>query len=908
MSREPRRSIGRLQEITDTDVKVSRRRTSRLQTAAPTTCARPEAHASGVPTSSSRGPAQRSHRTGEAPLPMPALLPPIAAADWDPGRLLDDNEPHLALHVPAQASSNSLALSQSTQSFEDEVVAGYWYALVHVGGVFRLEPTQYVLQEWDTKSASLKLGVYVHLVRLPRGPNEYGSSCSCARWKAVNLCLHDIVLRQHVTTLELLPIIAPAPLPPAVFLHQTPFRDIYIYSCVASPGRYDSGKRVIVSYQRDGRWHCQSCRYSESCKHKPYAAEHAALSGFLFDGSDGTAVPPIEDGADDVEGALLVAVAGRDERKHGCVSYLTIPAPRWCSLPHEDTQSIRPPESTLSFPLDALSRCSCGTTLQSIGASLPPTTTIRAVLYGYTSRSDVQLEVLACPACNHHRRLIGPDLGSVGIFNWSNTILFTHELLNAYTNAFTASETPFSAFCVMIRRQYEDHTSSMQFCSDETFVCAWFAFVQLQDLGNTMTCPTCGPSPAVVIADGVSLATHSSKLTPHIRPPTYTDTSSERVETISSYKARALPAIPQKDVRSVVLRCLEVTASPLKIPVDLPDISKVEHTHPSIAELLRLIAKTPNAILRRTYRNFAQQVAAPDIVLQLVPYKAVPYLRQLADTGLAVDWLQALIPALGRILEVLRALVLPVPDEVCGVARWLADRTEEVYNRLAQHDPAPPSTSSAADGDNSDDWRITGTCYGLPAVRTRRIYPKLRHDTDPTDINAEEMGECNKFFKTYPRNRLAGGILVLWCTHSICLGFHTIPVAEGRNDVFSAIYTRFPTAPQIVVYDFACQLAPYCFVREARYFSDTRFLIDELHARDHTKCGQACFASNAMQYDERIRAVNTSAGECGNGGVGRIRKSVSYMIYEHAVVYTRVFMNVWNRMITRRMAKTANGT
>ncbi|KAJ2991866.1 hypothetical protein NUW54_g8079 [Trametes sanguinea] len=170
-----------------------------------------------------------------------------------------------------------------------------------------------------------------------------------------------------------------------------------------------------------------------------------------------------------------------------------------------------------------------------------------------------------------------------------------------------------------------------------------------------------------------------------------------------------------------------------------------------------------------------------------------------------------------------------------------------------------------------------------------------------TDVDTEEMGECNKFYKAYPRNRLAGGILVLWCTHSICLGFHTIPVAEGRNDVFSAIYTRFPEAPKVIVYDFACQLAPYSLVREARYFAKTRFLIDELHARDHSKCGQACFASNSMQYDERIRAVNTSAAECGNGCTGRIRKSVSYMTYEHAIIYTKVFMDIRNRIVTRKM-------
>ncbi|KII84578.1 hypothetical protein PLICRDRAFT_117458 [Plicaturopsis crispa FD-325 SS-3] len=145
--------------------------------------------------------------------------------------------------------------------------------------------------------------------------------------------------------------------------------------------------------------------------------------------------------------------------------------------------------------------------------------------------------------------------------------------------------------------------------------------------------------------------------------------------------------------------------------------------------------------------------------------------------------------------------------------------------------------------------------------------------------------------------------MVLWCTHSICLGFHSIPIAEGRNDVFSAIYTRFPVAPKVIIYDFACQLAPYCLVREARYFGHTRFLIDEMHAHDHTRCGQACFASNAMRFDPQIRASNTSAAECGNGGMGRIRKSVSFMAYDHAIQFTKVFLDVWNRNKINRMAK-----
>lgn len=300
-------------------------------------------------------------------------------------------------------------------------------------------------------------------------------------------------------------------------------------------------------------------------------------------------------------------------------------------------------------------------------------------------------------------------------------------------------------------------------------------------------------------------------------------------------------------------------------------------------------------------------MAAPDIVLQLVSYATIEPLRQFAN-GTDVEWLQALCPALGRILQMHRNAAMPIPLEIRNIARWLADRADTVYSNLARHNPAPPLmvTSQEPNSLAPESWIDTGTCYGSPAVRSRRAYPKLRYDNSLTDIDPDEMGECKKYYKTYSRNKLAGGILVLWCTHSICLGFHTIPVAEGRNDVFSAIYTRFPQAPDIIVYDFACQLAPYSFVREARYFAHTKFLIDELHARDHTKCGPACFASNAMQYDERIRSINTSAAECGNQGLGRIRKSVSYMSYRHAVVYTKKFLDVWNLMRAQKISDINN--
>ncbi|KAF8513675.1 hypothetical protein BU17DRAFT_77165 [Hysterangium stoloniferum] len=125
--------------------------------------------------------------------------------------------------------------------------------------------------------------------------------------------------------------------------------------------------------------------------------------------------------------------------------------------------------------------------------------------------------------------------------------------------------------------------------------------------------------------------------------------------------------------------------------------------------------------------------------------------------------------------------------------------------------------------------------------------------------------ECGKYYNKYKKACLTSGLMVLWCHHFICLGFHIIPTAEGRNDVFSAIYPSF--------------------------FCNTWFVIDEFH----TKCSKASAASFVMQYDPLLLSVNTSAAEIGNSGAAKICKSASYMTQRHAIQYVKVYMEVMNR-------------
>lgn len=66
---------------------------------------------------------------------------------------------------------------------------------------------------------------------------------------------------------------------------------------------------------------------------------------------------------------------------------------------------------------------------------------------------------------------------------------------------------------------------------------------------------------------------------------------------------------------------------------------------------------------------------------------------------------------------------------------------------------------------------------------------------------------CNKNFKT--GTKLNGGVMILWCRHRVCVGFHMIQTGEGPNDVFSPLYTRWKKPPRTIIYDYACQLMPY---------------------------------------------------------------------------------------------------
>jgi len=224
----------------------------------------------------------------------------------------------------------------------------------------------------------------------------------------------------------------------------------------------------------------------------------------------------------------MAAEAFAEETAKRAVSHLPISPPEWCRLPADNNEiprvSFQGGRNLPSrFTLDSNSRCSCGETESSL-----PVTDSELIIYTSSGAIYKTVEKRYCPSCRNTKGCIGPDLREYGVFNWNNTIAFSHELMHSYTSQFTTSETPIFAFHQTVINTYLNERSPKALCSLRTFVLAYFAFARLVLISSKMECPQCGPNPPIVIADGVSISFPKHRLE-SLKPPTISDKSKSHV-------------------------------------------------------------------------------------------------------------------------------------------------------------------------------------------------------------------------------------------------------------------------------------------------------------------------------------------------------------------------------------------
>ncbi|CAK5276917.1 unnamed protein product [Mycena citricolor] len=746
-----------------------------------------------------------------------------------------------------EAGVTGTALKEGAAGAGIDAEDGYGAFCAHIqeegGAFYQIGSELFVVNGWEISTKSSKTSVWYHLQRSLIGGTQV-IVCRCPSSKPDYRCVHERFLCDYGE--ELFPVdvfFKERDADMAVLFSRYKTGDgIYLnhFSAQSSNSRSLSG-RVIIQYQGNegstGSWK---------------GPKDSFLYGFASDELEGT-------GAVETFVDYQVTRQCRSTREIKAVSHLPVLPPIWASLPTNPVLYQRPAPLVTkpdTLVLSESSTCACSDLRYSFNPSLPISERPCTVYGLYRSWSTV-IQVQSCgnPSCHH--RLVGPDCRELGIFNYNNTRLFLHKLLDEYTSAYTSSETPFSAWVLTLGRRYELHRQEGDDCGEpfpsaEVFRAVWFLYVKLQYLEGDMMCPKCGPLPENTIWDGVTLAFNRKHLLPSLEPPTVTQLTSDVRDRTKYMPNQQL--IPDRKARHAIRKVITgrpLTLSGLKnldakiraakrkngTPGDedpeegseeeddanvedtsapmshaqrsaqreqadyLSRMSAISQAVDGLKKLSIVLAKmfesefgdtaiASDHIPSQVYVRFFAQLSADESALQMLTSTGMENLNRFIRVPSKINI--SLLYETPTIYELIKHEMSlgPLTTDTVKLCNWLLIRGREVFQELRVAVTQPGSTNSGLPtrllGEYQEHpWAETGCCYGLPKIRERPVYPKLIYDSE-NKVGGKRGAKCSKFYSQYGERRLTGGIMCVWCTHSVCYGFHCIPRGEGRNDVFSA--------------------------------------------------------------------------------------------------------------------------
>ena len=561
------------------------------------------------------------------------------------------------------------------------------------------------------------------------------------------------------------------------------------------------------------------------------------------------------------------------------------------------------------------------------------------VLYGIVSAVRVMLYSTQCLGCGH---IMDYDGGEEEIYNYNNKYLLEHSLLNDFTYLYTRSTMPFHGYVASRQLQYKNHRCQYNFVSRQFYIRVWISFQRLQKWGFKYSCPWCGDTPEDSIWDGVAVSVRASEAM-DLRPPQYIYPDAPLMEPNRS----AFTFFTNRKMAALLYRHIGPTyhnykAENFKVltPTELQTVTQL------LTPIMPLVASALPALSHSDWRLFKPDICTDSIghlkhlralisalctdmpITQLIRSPGHLLLRDLVNNPLLFlqdryrRSLHVYSPMLYDVFNgyFLSSKLAAIPPLAMEVLKQCLDRLMEVQkechlpngassNRL----PELPKDDPRAlhDGVNYR-FRQTGCYYGAAPIRIRCRYGQLDEnraapksssngfDTGAGLDGAKEQKDvvsdavdCQKFYSRF--KMWSGGLMVGWCRHRVAIGFHMIPKMEGRNDVFSAIVTRWKKPPRTIVYDNACAQQKYDFLREPDFFKSTLHVIDELHSNNHT-CPE-CFKIGYFKASGHpiYHCLNCSAGETGNAHLAHIKSSARYMNKETLMEFARLSLEVHNR-------------
>ncbi|KAH7097347.1 hypothetical protein BKA62DRAFT_624087, partial [Auriculariales sp. MPI-PUGE-AT-0066] len=690
--------------------------------------------------------------------------------------------------------------------------------------VYAIDPRTYVAEVYDPVTLEKGRGVDAWVIQQGVFDKSTGTtSFSCCKWcpdkSFYSLpCLHELILANGE-----LPSQQPVSAydnPSAVAFRWTPSTSTepaLIMFCVMSPAFYPTIVSFNGFYSNAGVWACKKCRDMSCCIHIEAArklGDHELLLGQEDEAHEESIVETRQLLQEHIAELRQRADRNslRDLQDERSISYRPVPPPRW-SQPQTSHVRLSTDPRTLppTFQLGPHSRCRCGAP----ALDTAPVTKLSCVVYGPTSASKHLVCVKPCSRCPRERNMFaGPDLGGFGIFNYNNTKMFLHVVLNEYSTAIARMEAPFHAYTQLIQNRYVDCCSPIQFVSDDLFRAAWFSRARLIEQVNSMHCDICGDEPECVIFDGQTGGFDADMKTSLLRPPTtimpdsvaklgavkparetaaVTDGVGKRARMAVRWRQSLTVAghsrLPGLHVEDIVddpadgdqqperakqqqrARISKRDAEDAAMWASLGDIAKAleQCVCTEIASMFRTVVVAPHDIAmeetRQPYLEFLAQVFAHESVLQFLhpsAFTAVHWL--LEDDPNAAAALLVSVPALGVISRLEFQSLGTYSQETKKIAAWLMRRSASVLSKLPKH-----SAEAAAARIGVDPAVVlTGSCWGRPRIRSRPSYANLPGDNSvdrsvvTDEFNAAGIG-CSKFYEMYGKHGQTGGIMAAWC-------------------------------------------------------------------------------------------------------------------------------------------------
>ncbi|KAL0059493.1 hypothetical protein AAF712_013758 [Marasmius tenuissimus] len=494
-------------------------------------------------------------------------------------------------------------------------------------------------------------------------------------------------------------------------------------------------KRAVVTFRGTddgcGEWLCTASKHMKlrGCQHQSMARNAFRAFNAQVDepdingeGDDGLDVP--DDEPTPIVGEMLVVEpVNGDSTLERSISYLPIRPPEWVSLPtdipHYPRRSPKSPVPNV-IELREVGRSNCD--VRVLPEMLEMTkTSRRCKVYTLTEELERQIELVRCPRCHPRKHcFIGPDTRGLGLFNYNNSVLMSHELLDEYVSRFTSSVSPFAAFVEGMSRIYSGRGFS--FIKEDLFRSVWFAYASLQDFSGDMSCPVCREEPDCVIWDGITLAYGKEHLTGDLKPPTELRTEAPVRNRHYSEKPQMIQETRKEPIRRLMRRWLEGSkpvrqrgegdsdsdgAPRADMSVFGTVCERLGKVSMSLKDLFGRVFSLQSVIdegLKRLYRALFIQLAAEESAVQMVNWDGLRHLYGFVQQPARETATRLVgIPALWKVLEEEWKRNGRYPSDTVGVCLWMYERAREVFSVLFRHQQGDlPMMEASGVG---DDWR-----------------------------------------------------------------------------------------------------------------------------------------------------------------------------------------------------------